>query len=150
MTTADRFWAKVHKTDHCWLWTANTYTKGYGQFCLKHGQPIRAHRFAYELTHGPIPADVYVLHRCDNPACVNPDHLFLGTHKENMEDRARKRRTAAGERNGQARLAATDVAAIRKRLLQGHARKAIAHDYSISQSLVAHIATNRVWRSLND
>src|SRR3990167_797676 len=92
----DRFWAKLEKTPTCWLWAgAINQGTGYGQFTwiARHGHiPQGAHRVAWELTHGPIPPGQWVLHRCDTPRCVNPDHLFLGTRRLNMEDAARKGR----------------------------------------------------------
>ena len=80
------FWANVHVTPACWLWQGSTLN-GYGRY-----QKRGAHRLAWELTHGPIPKGLHILHKCDVPACVNTDHLFLGTHKVNMEDAARKGR----------------------------------------------------------
>ncbi len=94
---ADRFWAKVRKTHGCWLWTASILGgTGYGAFGMQRAdgraQPQYAHRVAWALTHGPIPHGQWVLHHCDTPLCVRPDHLFLGTQKHNMEDAARKGR----------------------------------------------------------
>ena len=92
---ADAFWGRVDKSAECWPWTGPTTEKGYGRFSLGH-RTWRAHRLAYELTHGPFPPDLFVLHRCDNPPCVRPDHLFLGDHAANMADavaKGRRRRT---------------------------------------------------------
>lgn len=90
----ERFWAKVNKTDSCWLWTANTSPQGYGSWgCNK--RSLRAHRVAYYLHNGPIAAGLSVCHRCDTPACVNPAHLFLGTHTDNMRDSLKKGRHIA-------------------------------------------------------
>lgn len=81
----------------CWLWSASLYKDGYGQIVDKESRrsPKRAHRVSYELYNGPISDDVLVLHRCDTPACVNPDHLFLGTHNDNMKDKVKKGRNVA-------------------------------------------------------
>jgi hypothetical protein len=94
---ADRFWEKVDKTSECWLWTGSRYRSGgYGQFAVEYDEGRqrhgRAHRVAWILTHGAIPAGMEVLHSCDNPICVNPDHLFLGTQQDNMDDMIAKGR----------------------------------------------------------
>jgi hypothetical protein len=85
------FWAKADKSEECWFWTGTLDPKGYGFFGWKQ-KKYRAHRFAYLLTHGEIPADLFVCHRCDCPGCVNPEHLWLGTVKENNQDSASKGR----------------------------------------------------------
>src|SRR6266481_7270354 len=89
---AERFWAKVHKGESCWLWTGATNPAGYGMFS-KGGREgaILAHRFAWIITHGEEPA-LHVLHKCDIPACVNPLHLFLGTDLDNQRDAIAKGR----------------------------------------------------------
>lgn len=95
---ADRFWAKVLKTESCWLWQAQTNNKGYGVFMYysktlrRASRQMYAHRCAWTLTKGDIPEGLRVLHRCDNPPCCNPDHLFLGTQRDNMRDCAAKGR----------------------------------------------------------
>ena len=98
--TLCRFWSKVNKTDTCWLWAASKRNKGYGAFVWADvdGNIIQgqAHRFAWEMENGPIPAGLCVLHRCDTPACVRVDHLFLGTKAENNADMSAKGRHVAG------------------------------------------------------
>ena len=90
-TITERFWEKVHITDGCWEWMARRKLHGYGEFriidCL-----VPAHRMAWVLSVGPIPKGLLVLHRCDNPPCCNPDHLFLGTQADNLRDAIQKGR----------------------------------------------------------
>jgi len=96
-----RFWVKVRKTECCWLWTGCRVPAGYGTFTVKSRRqgPLYAHRVAWELAHGSIPSPpLQVLHRCDQPSCVNPDHLFIGTQSENMYDRWNKGRRRVAER----------------------------------------------------
>src|SRR3990167_5846272 len=94
----DRFWRSVKKTDTCWLWTASKDSNGYGQFNIK-GKGVLVHRFSYELHKGTIPSEksyhgICVLHTCDIPNCVNPEHLILGTQIDNIKDRDIKMRMA--------------------------------------------------------
>ena len=84
MNAEDRFWAKVKKTDGCWIWTA-TKTKGYGRMKVD-GKMKLAHRFSYEIHKGAIPSGLEVMHACNNKPCVNPDHLSAGTHSKNIAD----------------------------------------------------------------
>jgi len=130
---ADRFWEKVHKTDGCWLWTGSRNYWGYGKIYvggkLRHGM---AHRVSYELTHGEIPDDLQVLHRCDNPACVRPDHLFLGTQADNLDDAVMKGRIA-----NQFPLELVD--AILDDLRNGLSQKDTARKHGVRQSSVWRI-----------
>lgn len=99
MTTEDRFWSHVIKIDGCWIWTASKRYKGYGAFCWRRDGVLiqgRAHRYSYELHYGTFPDELFVLHKCDNPPCVNPKHLFLGTVLDNNLDMCRKGRHVSG------------------------------------------------------
>jgi hypothetical protein len=97
-TVEDRFWANVDKSGDCWEWQASVNLDGYGRFCLK-GKRIRAHRLSWVLANGEIPEGMCVLHKCDNPPCVSPDHLFLGTRADNVRDMVQKGRCRSGTCN---------------------------------------------------
>lgn len=111
-TIAELFWDKVSK--ECWGWKGSIKPRnGYGHFHHK-GKDYNAHRLAWELTFGPIPEGMCVLHKCDTPACVNPSHLKLGTHAENMAEMASRGRSVRGERNDKARLTESQVRELRR------------------------------------
>ena len=90
-TMEERFWAKVNKTDGCWEWTAHKLFNGYGRFSINK-KPDYSHRVSWLIAHGEYPTGKHVLHTCDNPGCVRPDHLVLGTMGDNMADRDSKHR----------------------------------------------------------
>lgn len=131
----------------CWEWQRARNRKGYGH--MRWGGKVHgAHRLAYEAFVGPV-EDLHVLHCCDNPRCVNPDHLFLGTHADNMADKMAKGRARGGrlcgEAHSQAKLTEADVIEIRSRLALGHTQHAIAADLGVSQKLVSQIKLGRCW-----
>lgn len=131
----------------CWLWSGARHPQGYGFIKRKDGAQLRAHRVAYELMFGSIPAGVFVCHHCDNPRCVRPSHLFLGSHKDNMADMATKGRAARqrGGRNGSARLEPDQVMAIRE--ANGPYRD-VARRYGVSPSAVGLIKRRERWAHL--
>ncbi|MBK8909035.1 MAG: HNH endonuclease [Rhodospirillales bacterium] len=145
----ERFWRKVEMSgrDQCWLWLGAKDLDGYGFVKQKDGAQLRAHRVSYELHHGPIPLNLYVCHTCDNPSCVNPDHLFAGTPKANSDDKARKGRSSRlnGSENPMSKLVAADVRAIRS---DRRPKRTIAARYGVSVSHVRDIQKGRRWSHL--
>jgi len=88
-----RFWSKVEMTDGCWTWKAFKNKQGYGRFGIAAGQCVNAHRVSYTIKNGPIPQDLFICHTCDNPSCVNPNHLFAGSRQDNIDDMMIKKRS---------------------------------------------------------
>lgn len=137
-----RLWAKVAKSDGCWLWTASKNSKGYGQFKYK-GKMTGSHRVAWILTNGEIPEGLCVLHKCDTPACCNPRHLFLGTQCDNMQDMYdKKRKNNEGVRNGRSKLTENMVLAIRQ---DPRPRNIVGLEYGMSPNQISAIVLKRCW-----
>jgi len=130
----------------CWEWTAHKNIWGYGQIRVGEKQ-MAAHRISYEMHCGPIPLDIFVLHRCDNPGCVNPDHLFLGTHEDNMADRRAKERQAHGTSHPNTKLTETDVRAIRS--ASGVPQKQLAEQFGVQQAAISKIRLRKTWEKVN-
>lgn len=141
-----RFWARVDKADSCWKWSGARNRDGYG-FVRRQESFYLAHRWAWTITYGPIPKGMGVLHRCDNPPCVNPSHLFLGDPKANAADRASKGRNAknAGERHGQAKLNLRSVGEIRGMYSRGATCRELAALFRISKSQIHNVVTGKRW-----
>lgn len=141
----DRFWQKVEKTEGCWNWKGAKHVKGYGAFRYNNRMG-RAHRASYEMFCGPIPDGMLVLHKCDNPSCVNPDHLFLGTNSDNMADKVAKGREAhvgvKGVAHPRAKLTEEQVTAIR--VLSAPITH-IAAAYGVSPTTIHDIRTRKRW-----
>lgn len=149
---ADRFWEKVDKSGECWLWTRACDPEGYGRFNCGPGQGTQlAPRVAYELTFGPIPEGLDVLHTCDNPPCVRPVHLFLGTQAVNMADMVAKdrRNDAHGERAATAKLTSSQVQAIRAHHAKGGISFAqLGREHGIAAPTVAKLIRGITWRRI--
>lgn len=153
MTEKDinRFWSKVNITNNpqdCWVWTRYKRPDGYGEFCLN-GYAIRVHRLAWFLTYGEIPNSLFVCHHCDNPACCNPQHLFLGTQLENMIDMKNKNRKVVpkGEKHGSAKLTSSEVAEIRQLYLKGNVtQRELAIKFRVSHPVINNIINNKTWK----
>ena len=147
-----RFLTQVHITKNCWLWIGKTKKGEYGQLCFR-GKNILAHRFSYELFVAPIKSGLCVLHRreCGNPSCVNPHHLYMGTHADNMRDRSKWGKTPGrgGESNHNAIITDSIVLEIRGiRKDYGYIYKKIAMMYGITESHVGHIIREESWKHL--
>lgn len=148
-----RFWEKTipEPTTGCLLWEGASNPKGYGKFLFK-GNARLAHRVAWELTFGPIPEGLQVCHSCDTPACVNPEHLFLGTPADNVADKMRKGRHRNGDFRGErshfAKLTPDAVLEIRERLSRGETQPRVAGHFGVSQSTISLIARGKTWSHL--
>jgi len=146
------FWERtsIGGIDECWLWQGSrNHRWRYGRLHTN-GKEIGAHRIAYELLIAPIPIGMQVLHHCDNPPCVNPRHLFLGTQGDNMRDRTQKGRTPRGERNGRARLTEVEVGEIRQKIAHGANLSALGREYNVSNVAIGHIKRKRNWRGIGN
>lgn len=148
-TVTERFMAKVRvdQLGGCWNWAGTKTHDGYGRFYLQGSQRRPAHRMSYELFVGALPEDVLVCHRCDNPGCVNPQHLFLGTHKDNMADMSSKgRRVQRGEQNNNAKLTVEKAQWIREQRAAGAPLRGMAEALGVSESAVKNVVYNaRYW-----
>jgi predicted XRE-type DNA-binding protein len=150
-SVSERFWSKVVRglPDECWKWNAARHSDGYGWFVVT-DRPEKAHRVAYQLAVSEIPNGMWVLHKCDNPLCVNPSHLYLGTVKDNSRDAVERNRTAHGERSKSSKLKEAEVHEIRRLRKQGVKQSVIAGQFGISQSHISGIESRRFWNRLDD
>ena len=146
MQTKDRFFAKVRKTDGCWLWTAGKYGQyGYGGFWWM-GRTHTAHGVSWVLHCGPIPSGLSILHRCDIPLCVNPSHLFVGTRKDNLQDANNKGRWPSyGVSNGSAKLDRDRVEQIRFLFCSGASLRALAKQFGVHHRTIFKIVHGKLW-----
>lgn len=150
----ERFWKKVNKRgeNECWDWVAGKNQHGYGVFGVNKTMTQSTHRFSYEFHFGKIPkGEGYhgncVLHRCDNPACVNPKHLFLGTQKENMEDMLKKGRIPRGEVRYNAKLTWDNAREIRELHRTGEfSQQEIGKKFGVTSGTISFILNNKNWR----
>lgn len=142
-----RFWERVAKSSGCWVWTSTLDTGGYGQLSVN-GTLTLVHRISWEMHYGPIPEGVLVLHKCDNPPCVRPDHLFLGDDYANIQDRNSKGRQTRGENHPHAKLTDADVIRMRKLQLKGYSMVKLSTIFKMSYGQVYMICKGRLWKHL--
>lgn len=151
----ERFFQKVDKTNGgCWVWRGAVNNKGYGIFNYC-GVTKLAHRVSWEFAKGRIPICMNVLHKCDTPRCVNPEHLFLGTQKDNMQDCSSKNRihvnwpARCGEKHGRSKLTEKQVKEIFRRRTQGEIGTKLATEFGVSRWTILQIVSGRAWKYLN-
>lgn len=157
-TTNDiaRFWTKVDRSGECWLWTAGKNGKGYGKFNIGYTR-FYAHRFAFELAYDSIPEGMVVCHHCDTPSCVRPDHLFIGTQGDNLQDMSAKKRHGShthpeqrrGEKNGFSKLNADQVREIRARVAAGESRRLLSMEFETTQTNISNIVLRINWKHID-
>lgn len=155
MNVRERFNSKhITAPSGCWLWQGHLDRKGRGNLRVN-GRRVIASRLSYELHFDVIPDGLYVCHECDNPQCVNPDHLWLGTHRDNTDDMIAKgrhrrcgRKDVQGERNSKAKLTAEQVQAIRRAGASGQRPSDLARQYGVVHSCIHGILTGRTWKHL--
>ena len=148
-TIEQRFWEKVEKSDGCWLWKSAFGTRGYGLF-WNVGKNIYAHRFSWQVANAStVPEGLVVMHSCDNPACVNPAHLSVGTHKDNQIDKANKGRSLRGSKNPSAKLNDESVRRIRELYSGGgFTHQVLADMFGVKyKSTIGSVVRNKTWRT---
>ena len=132
----------------CWEWTGSCRQSGYGQIGVGSKTP-GAHRVAYEIFVGPVPDGLLVRHTCDNPPCVNPRHLLVGTHQDNSDDKVARARQVRGQDIPWTRLTDADVIAIRTRHAQGETQSSLARVFAVSQSRISEITRQESWKHIS-
>jgi hypothetical protein len=129
-------------SESCHTWLGHGHQLDYGRVHIGQGRLVFAHRYVWQAIHGPIPDGMVVCHHCDNPPCVNPEHLFLGTQQENLDDMRRKSRGAFGERNGQAKLRSDQIQPIRD---DPRPQATIASEYGVTVMAINRIKLGKAW-----
>lgn len=149
-TPEERFWSKVNiKSDtECWEWTGSKSKKGYGLFDARCGES-RAHRVSWMFSFGNVPNGVFVLHSCDNPSCVNPNHLFLGSAKDNTQDMIRKSRDSLiGSKNSQAKLSEVSIVEIKTLYQSGISISKISSLFNVVYETIWDIVNGNTWKHI--
>lgn len=145
-----RFWSKVDISGlfDCWLWKGGKFPTGYGAFSYD-AKTRRAHRVAWEFTYGKIPEGKIILHSCDAPSCVNPNHLRVGTNRKNSQDMVKRGRSARGEKQGSSILKVADVIEIRRLIRSGERREDVAITFGVTSGTIWEVV-NRTWRHVKE
>jgi hypothetical protein len=152
--TIKRFWYHVIKSGGCWNWIGYQNRQGYGDFYIRNitrhkKEHQLAHRFSWEIHNGPIPKGLYALHHCDNPSCVNPAHLFLGTKGDNNRDMAAKGRSRNGEKHGWAKITKSIVLSMRDKYKKGGTSyRKLAKEYGVSCYCAYAAITGINWKGV--
>jgi hypothetical protein len=155
LNSQHRFWKYVERSNGCWLWTGCLNDSGYGIFRFE-GRNYRATHISLWIYNRPVPQGLCALHKCDNPACVNPDHLYIGDKGQNIQDsynRGRRPRIDVGDqnrgsRNGMSKLTETDVIKIKQRIQAGETNKDIAAEFGVNSSTISEIKSGRTWKEV--
>lgn len=142
-----RITSEVDEVTGCHVWQRKLGYRGYGSLTID-GKRTAAHRVAYEIHVGPIPDGMYVCHTCDNRACVNPAHLFLGTHNDNREDMVQKGRHARGSRHHRSKLTEAEVLEIRQRYAAGALQNELCVKFGVANSVISRIVNRLIWRHI--
>lgn len=133
-----------NKGPQCWVWQGSRGTKGYGETSFA-GKRMSAHRLSWMIHHGPIADGLYVLHKCDNRPCANPEHLFLGTAKDNAADAMKKGRFILGTRQHASKLTAEKVREIRERRKRGETAGSLGREFSVTTVTISQICLRKRW-----
>lgn len=150
MERDDRFWAKVrmptNRAEGCCEWQGTRDRKGYGRL-TREGRSLYAHRHAWSLANGPIPEGSLILHKCDNPSCVCPDHLYVGNHIRNMRDAVERGRTAKGKMHGLSKLTDGDVRMARE---SEESTTALARELGVNPATLSRARRGLTWKHLEE
>ena len=143
-----RFWNNVSFGENCWIWRLYKCKQGYGRFKVSANRRVLAHRYAWEIVFGTIPEKLQICHKCDNPSCVRPTHLFMGTQKQNMKDMYDKGRNPSrkGENNPRAKLNEIFVATIRKDYETGDTTQIkLGNKYGVDNRTISAVILKKIW-----